>query len=143
MKCNEFIQEVVNRTGLDPETARISLDAVVETLGERLTKTLRDKVAAELPVELKQVLSGDYGERTVRFDLEDFYVRVRARADTGYPEAVVRTRCVLSLLKEVLSPGIMNKIFSELPNEFQELFGQKPGGPLSPTITEEICPTQK
>ncbi len=143
MQYHEFVRETANRSGLDLETACISLDAVIETLGERLTKAARDKVAAELPSHLKKVLSRDSGESTAQFDLEDFYVRVRARADTGYPQAVVRTRCILSLLKEVLSSCAMDIIFSELPPQFRELFGQRPNYPLSPATAEKICPARE
>lgn len=64
MKYHLMIGEIVNGTGLEQEDARISLDAVVAKLGERLSKTVQDKVAAKLPLELKDVLSGDYAVHT-------------------------------------------------------------------------------
>lgn len=142
MKYIEFIGRVSERSGVDMKEARKRTQAVLYTLGERLSKSLRDKLAAELPNELKVFIFGDWGERTNRFDLEDFYTRVVARSGIGYTTAVEETRCVLSLLKEAITGGVLRDIYVELPDEFQEVFGRLPAGALSPTVSGKIGPTE-
>jgi uncharacterized protein (DUF2267 family) len=104
---------------------------------------MRNKLISEIPAELKEFVLGDWGERTNRFDLEDFYTRVVARAGIGYTAAVEETRCILSLLKEVIPPGVMSNMSGELPDEFQEVFGRIPANALSPTVSEKVCPTEE
>lgn len=142
MQYIEFIGRVSERSGIDMKEGRKRTQAVLYTFGERLSKSLRDKVAAELPNELKTFIFGDWGERTNRFDLEDFYTRVVARTGIGYTTAVEETRCILSLLRESLTEGVVRDIFKELPDNFQEVFGRLPASALSPTVSEKICPTE-
>ncbi|MEN6463685.1 MAG: DUF2267 domain-containing protein [Syntrophaceae bacterium] len=143
MQFAEFIRKVSERSGIDEKEARRRTRAVLNTLGERLGKSLRDKLASEIPREMKEFVFGDWGERTNRFDLEDFYTRVVARAGIGYTAAVEETRCVLSLLKESIPRGVMHDISAELPDEFQELFGRMPASALSPTVSEKVCPSEE
>lgn len=143
MQYMEFIRKVSERSGIDEKEARKRTQAVLYTLGERLSKSLRDKLASEIPNEMKDLVFGDWGERTNRFDLEDFYTRVVARAEIGYTTAVEETRCVLSLLKDNIPPGVMKDITVELPDEFQEVFGRIPASALSPTVSEKICPSEE
>ncbi len=140
MKYPEFIRKVAERSGTDEKEAGRRAQAVLVTLGERLSQSMRNKLASEVPREMKDLIHDDWGERTNRFDLEDFYNRVVARADVGYTTAVEETRCILSLLKEIIPAGVMHDISVELPDEFQEVFGRMPAGALSPTTSEKICP---
>jgi uncharacterized protein (DUF2267 family) len=139
----EFIRQVSERSGIDEKEARKRTQAVLYTLGERLSKSMRDKLASEIPNEMKEFIFGDWGERTNRFDLEDFYTRVVARAGIDFTTAVEETRCILSLLKEVISSGVMQDINAELPDQFQEVFGRIPASALSPTVSEKICPAEE
>ncbi len=143
MQYAEFIRKVSERSGIDAKEARNRMQAVLYTLGERLSKSMRDKLASEIPKEMKEFVYGDWGERTNRFDLEDFYTRVVARAGVGYTTAVEETRCVLSLLKDIIPPGVTKDIYTELPDNFQEIFGRLPASALSPTVSEKICPSEE
>lgn len=142
MQYLEFIRKVSERSGIDEKEARSRTQAVLYTLGERLSMSSRDKLASGIPREMKEFIFGDWGERTNRFDLEDFYTRVVARAGIGYTTAVEETRCVLTLLKDSIPEGVMHDIDAELPDDFQEVFGRAPAGALSPTVSENICPEE-
>ncbi|MEJ2183422.1 MAG: DUF2267 domain-containing protein [Nitrospirota bacterium] len=133
MSFEEFIQRVQAVGGMsDRAEADRALRAVLETLGERLFRTERDHLAAQLGGELKEVLAAKAQDD--RYSLEEFYTRVGARADVRYHQAVAYARAVVAVLREAVSPGELRRIFRELPDEYRELFGEEPESPLSPTV---------
>lgn len=82
MRYDEFVAQARRRTGLssNEESERITA-AVLETLGERIYKTEREDLAAQLPSELRKYLSTR--PESESFHLEEFYNRVRSRADVS------------------------------------------------------------
>ena len=131
MKYLEMIQKVQDTCGLDAEDSALAMRVVLETLGERLHHTERKHLADQLPRELKPaVWKRDY---VADFDLEQFYTRVASRERIRYSQAVERTRCVMSLIQQGVSPGEIRDIQTALPDEYKELFGASPEGPLSPS----------
>lgn len=132
MKSEIFFEQVAQRLGsASHEEVKRVLEAALETLGERLEKTEREKLAAQLPDPLKEPLLKR--QTPERYSLEEFYNRIRARAHVGYPEAVAGTRAVMAVLKDAVSRGEIDHILRQLPDEYEELFGQEPESPLSPT----------
>jgi len=122
MKTEKFLEQVNQRAGLaSPEEARRVVEGALETLGERLEKTEREKLAAQLPEPLRKLLLKRHV--TERYSLEEFYNRISARADVGYPEAVAGTRAVMAVLKEAVSRGEIDHILAQLPDDYEELFG--------------------
>ena len=105
MQFDEFIQRVQEQADLDTRPQAITLTrAVLETLGERLDRKVRDGVAAQLPNELKDFLLAR-GVETDRYVLPEFYNRVGARADLKYYDAAERTWQVCSVLRQAISQG--------------------------------------
>ncbi|MDX1663303.1 MAG: DUF2267 domain-containing protein [Candidatus Promineifilaceae bacterium] len=132
MQYDEFITRVQEEAELDDrEEAETITEATLETLSERLTRMERRNVIAELPDELKEFLWKR--EETTRFLLDEFYNRVAARADLRAPEAVRRSQAVMTVLMEAISPGQINAVMNELPEEYQEIFTGIPYGPGSPS----------
>ncbi|MFO8010771.1 MAG: DUF2267 domain-containing protein [Dehalococcoidia bacterium] len=144
MRYKEFIQQVneLAETGNEKKAKQV-VEAVLQTLGERLSRTERRKLAAQLPGELKTHLH--HLERTDLFSLEEFYNRVSARCDVTYAHAVNLSRAVMQILNRAVSAGELEDIVNELPSEFEELFGRQPESPTSPTAltTEEIRRIEK
>jgi uncharacterized protein (DUF2267 family) len=134
MRYEHFIDGVMQKAGISEEEATVAVNATLETLGERLDHTERSLLAAQLPNRLKEMLQGKH--RTDRYSLGEFYNRVRARADLGYPQAVHRSRIVASVMLEAVSEGEMDNVLSKLPKEYEELFGREPASSLSPTTEE-------
>jgi uncharacterized protein (DUF2267 family) len=134
MRYEQFVDEVIKRAGITEQEAVAAISATLETLGERIDHTERSLLAAQLPKPLKGMLLGKH--RTDRYPLGEFYNRVRARADVGYPEAIHRSRVVASVLHEAISEGELKDILAQLPKEYEELFGREPSSPLSPTTEE-------
>ena len=128
MQFEEFIRRVQEQTGLPGEQATTVTRAVLETLGERVDRKVWNGVVAQLPRELKEYVLAR-ADVTDRYQLEEFYNRVGARADLKYTDAVERTRQVMSVLREAISEGEWNNIVDSLPGrEYRQLFGEAPSG---------------
>lgn len=132
LQYERLVNEVRREAGLElGEQAARCTEAFLETLGELLSKTERDHLAAELPGGLKEAVRRRPGLQV--FNLEEFYERVRARADVGYPEAVKQARAVAAVLRRQVSAGELEDVLRELPAGYAELLGEAPPGPLSPS----------
>lgn len=127
MRYDDFIQQVRRRTDLESDDRAVEVThAVLGTLGECLYRTERDKLAAELPKELKAVFFAERSPENRRQDveryrLEEFFNRVRARADTGGRETETCTGAVFSVLREAVSAGTMDAVLNALPDEYDAL----------------------
>jgi uncharacterized protein (DUF2267 family) len=132
MHYEGFIDRVRERTGLeDKHLAEIAVRAFFETLGERLHRTEREKLAAQLPNQLKEFIvihpAHDF------FGLEEFYTRVASRAGVRYPHGVGQAKAIVTVLKEAVSPGELADVLADLTSDYGELFGEKEVTPLSPS----------
>jgi uncharacterized protein (DUF2267 family) len=132
MIYQEFIKKVQDYTGLpDVDDAAKVTEAFLKTFSERLSRTHRAHLAAQLPEELRQHFPK--GQRMEYLSLEEFYKRVADRADAGFQNAVRYSEAVARVLREAVAQGELDDILDGLPAEYQELFGKKPAGPLSPS----------
>jgi len=123
MQFGEFIDRVQERTGLSSrDDVEAVIKAVLETLGERLDRKVRNGVEAQLPNELKESLLVR-AQATGQYNVEESFNRVRARADLTYQDATERTRQVLSILREAISDGEIQDIRESLPGEYDILLG--------------------
>lgn len=122
MQFDDFITRVQEHARLHSREEAITITkAVLETIGERLDRKVRNGVEAQLPNELKEFLLVR-AERGDQYDLEEFYNRVGARADLKYAEATERTRQVLAVLREAVPGGEIEDILEDLPPEYATLF---------------------
>ena len=122
MQFDDFITRVQEQARLDTREESVQLTrAVLETLGERLDRKVRNGLEAQLPNELKEFLlaRAEHGDL---YDVHEFYNRVGARADLTYRDATERTRQVISVLREAIPGGEIEDIREDLPPEYQELF---------------------
>lgn len=141
MQYVEFIEQVKSEAALaSQKEAEKATQATLETLGERISKTEREDLASELPPKLRGMLfqkehHGRFRKEQIdRFSLEEFYKRVSARMDVGYHDAASRTRAVIKALQMAVSSGELKNILYALPEEYDELFGELPKSPLSPSV---------
>lgn len=104
----------------DPETAERFLAAFLETLGERLPRAEKERLAAQLPNEMKPLvlkhLTEDY------FDREEFYSRIAARSDIGMHKTVPWSKKCGAYLVKRLTPEIVDHLLSYLGPAFREVF---------------------
>lgn len=134
MRAEEFIERVQQQLGTHSrEEAEQSTHAVLETLGERLPKAVKMRLASQLPNEL----SDDLNQRPQdRYDLQEFYRRVGARSGSKYFESAVRAKAVMAVLSQAVSPGEIQDILEPLPSEYRELFTSPTRGPGFPSIQQ-------
>lgn len=129
MRKEDFLERVRKQAGLKSlaEAGRVT-QAVLETLGEFLYRDECEDLAAELPGELKGALFRIHSPeqapyRVRRLPLQQFYNRVGARADLGYPAAVRSTQAVGRVLRQAVSSGQIDDVIEALPVEYREIFG--------------------
>lgn len=122
MQFDDFITRVQEQARLDTRDESIRITrAVLETLGERLDRKVRNGLEAQLPNELKDFLLSRVEHRD-QYDLPEFYNRVGARADLKYGDATARTRQVISVLRQAVPEGEIEDILEDLPPAYGELF---------------------
>jgi uncharacterized protein (DUF2267 family) len=128
---NTFVYEVIQRAGVPgrSEAERLTY-AVLTTLGERLISQERDRLAAQLPGDLKPFLVHQPPGQD--YPLKQFYELVSQRADMASEQIVEQTRAVVSVLRDAVSTGEIQDVLDTLPPEFAELFGREPVEPLAP-----------
>ncbi|MBD3275000.1 MAG: DUF2267 domain-containing protein [Candidatus Marinimicrobia bacterium] len=132
MQYTEFIQQVKSQANIESdEQAEQAIEATLETLGERLSRTEQENLAAQVVNELKEMVLKRTDVHS--YNLEEFYNRVTARADIGYPDAVKRSQAVVNVLTDAISQGEIEDILSEIDKDFGELFGIESPGPASPS----------
>lgn len=121
MQYQEFVGSVQHRARVGEQSQAVgAIRATLQTLGERISAGEAENLGAQLPREIAYYLK--QADRDERFDLGQFYRRVARRADVAYPEAVYRARAVLSVLDEAVSPGEMEDVRAQLPDEYDDLF---------------------
>ncbi len=121
MQYDEFVKQVRQRAGLEQADAERVTTAVIETLGERLDRREREPLEAQLPRELKGALN--HFPATRQYQVDEFFDRVAERAEIGVRDAMAQTRIVLNVLKEAVTPGDLNKILFEMPDDYRVLLG--------------------
>lgn len=128
MREAEFLEQVQARADL-PTTERAEqiTTGVLETLGERLAFGEQDRLAAQLPKPLKELLHQrprTDTRNTDRYPLSEFYQRVAARTDTSVGEARHLSAVVVSALMEAVSRGEIEDVIAELGGQYRTLFDQ-------------------
>ena len=130
MQYDEFISKVVERSDLDREAAEALTTATLRTLAERITGGEAEDLAAQLPAQLKPPLTAGVEEPAEPFDVAEFIRRVAERAGVDEDTALASQGAIFSTLREAVTPGELDDIISQLPQEFRGLVG--PPGAAGP-----------
>jgi uncharacterized protein (DUF2267 family) len=130
MRYDEFVKRVQERGEFGShEQAAETVSIVISTLGERVYRTTRNSLEAELPAELKahwwerRDPEKTYLQRELS-SLEEFYTRIQARADVSRDEAIRRARLVVKVLREAISAGAWQDLQEEWPDEYDQLLDE-------------------
>ena len=127
MEYTQFIERVQSAASAASRDEAVRLtEATLETLGERLYRTEREQVAAQLPDELKPWLHKRGRDQNTRqdvdrFSLEAFYHRVSARAEVDHQQAIIGARGVMQVFRSAVSSGAWNDMVARLPSGYDEL----------------------
>jgi uncharacterized protein (DUF2267 family) len=147
MRYDEFVDRVMQEADLASRQDAIAIvRATLAVLGERIYRTERDDLAAELPKSMKGFLYERAGpnvtrEQLDRFSLDDYYQRVRAEAELDYGEAVRRAQAVVRVLRDAVSEGQLADVRRELGREYDPLVSETGEGP-APTRTDGAYPVE-
>lgn len=130
MKHDEFVGQLQHRAHLGSRgEAEGAIRATLETLADRIPEATAHHLAAQLPPEIGEYLL--HG-RIERLDVEDFFKHIAERERKSLATAAFHARLVLSLITQVVSPGIMLKVRRELPESFGMLFLPECGAGTEP-----------
>jgi uncharacterized protein (DUF2267 family) len=123
MQFEEFSGQVQHLARLPSqgETTR-AIAAVLETLGERLHGDEAEHLAAQLPEGLGAYLR--LAKQQESFAVDEFFRRVSEREGAGVdlPQSVHHARAVITVLQQAVSPGGIDHVLAQLPEEWTALF---------------------
>lgn len=123
MQYAEFIGLVAKRAGdVSHEDAEALTGATLRTLAERITGGEAQDLAAQLPDELKQHLTGA-DEAAEAFSFDEFRDRVRTRADLDSGGVADGARAVFTALGQAVTSGEFDHVISHLPREYRDELG--------------------
>jgi len=127
MRYEEFLKRVQTQAKLGSQDEAVKLiHATLETLGERIYRSQRDGLAAQLPDELKSPLRArtepeNTRQEVERFALEEFYNRVSARTGLAYARTVTGVKTVMDVLREATASGEWDDLRARLPDEYDKI----------------------
>lgn len=127
VQYQEFVQRVeeqiaATQSATDTQgAAESAITATLETLSERLTGDETSDIAAQLPGELQAPLQRTAKEAE-EFPLEEFYGRVAEREGVDIETARQDASAVMTVLGLALTPGQLDDVMAQLPEEFNALF---------------------
>jgi uncharacterized protein (DUF2267 family) len=103
-------------------------DVTLEVLGERLYRTERDSLGAQLAGPLKSSLNareepGPTRRNVDRFSAEEFYNRISARAEVGFPEVRRNVPHILGVLSRAVTPQVLSEVLNDVSDDFKKLIG--------------------
>jgi len=121
MQYDDFVGQVQNRAKLSSGGEAVkAIRATLDTLSRRLPADDVRKIEAQLPEEIAFYLQ--MGEETLdKIDLDQFFSEIQKKEDLGLNTSVFHCRAVMSVLCDALSPGEVEKLKRELPEEYAPL----------------------
>jgi uncharacterized protein (DUF2267 family) len=122
MKHDAFIGQVQHRAQLSSRgEAERATRATLETLGERLAGGEPKDLASQLPLEIARHLKRPWSGLGVPFSLGAFFWRVSEREEVSLEHAKQHARAVMEVVCAAVSPGEIDDIRAQLPEEFHVL----------------------
>ncbi|MDQ1521917.1 MAG: hypothetical protein QOI55_2990 [Actinomycetota bacterium] len=119
----EIVRRVADRARTDPETAARAVDAIVETLAERIAPGDVHDLVAHLPLRFHEQLrrgrvAGSLREK--RLGADEFVERVAVREGVSMDEALQHARAVFAVLRDAVGDEFFD-VSVQLPNEYAPL----------------------
>jgi uncharacterized protein (DUF2267 family) len=124
-KTHVWLSDVSQRIGVDDKhVAYLVLRSVLHALRDLLDADTSAHLAAQLPMLVRGLYYEGWNPRDkpVRMSYDDFLARIEADALLkGTSEAEDSARAVFAVLWAQLGDGVMNKIASVLPGDYERL----------------------
>jgi uncharacterized protein (DUF2267 family) len=120
-----FLTSVADRLGVvDFSRATRAIEAVLETLAERIADGEVDDLISRSPIQLHAALKrGKAGANPAarRMSLDEFEARVARRTDANTAQARVYAQAVLATLRETVTAQEFRDVTDQLPTEYRVL----------------------
>lgn len=122
MNFDEFVERVQSITGVRTvQEAVKATRATLQVLGQRLTPEEADDLAAQLPEGLKEfVMAAGPGPKD--FDFDEFFRKIAEGEGVDYSTAIDHARAVVVVMMEAVTPGEIEDVKQQLPEEYKPLF---------------------
>ncbi|MDT0266459.1 DUF2267 domain-containing protein [Streptomyces sp. DSM 44915] len=122
MTYGTFMATVRERGEYAADEAERLVQAVIATLGERLPEPSAEHLADQLPIPLADLVDRAAGPART-WGVSEFINQVAEHTEQDEESAEEDTRVVFSVLADQISGGEMNKLISQLPSGYADLFG--------------------
>jgi uncharacterized protein (DUF2267 family) len=122
MTADTFVERVAERTGLDVAGARHAVDAVLETLAERIAGGEVEDLISRLPVTLHGPLrrgTEHSGGRAMRMSIDTFLRRVAEHERVSPLEAREHAHAVFATLREAVGDDEFFDVTVQLPPDYE------------------------
>ena len=119
-----LVERIATGAHLVPDAARELLDAVLETVAERIAPGEVDDLVSRLPIELHAPLRAGQAQSdhsTRQMGVADFVRRVEARSALPLSDLVPRIRVVFDVLRAVLGVEQFSHVAVQLPRQFDAI----------------------
>ncbi|MDQ1622048.1 MAG: hypothetical protein QOH19_466 [Actinomycetota bacterium] len=123
MQFDQFVDLVAKRANVAPSRAQALTYATLRTLAERISGGEARDLAAQLPAELKPMLSELVEETAEDFDVDEFVRRVAERASVDGEVAREAARAMMLTLREAVAPGEWDEVTAQLSADYNDLVG--------------------
>lgn len=123
LPAEEFVAAVADRLGVDRGTARTAVEAVLETLAERIAPGDVDDLMSRLPVALHPPLKrgkAHTGGRPQPMPVDEFLERVAKREGVEPERAGEHAKAVFAVLREAVEDEFFD-VAVQLPGEYAAL----------------------
>lgn len=116
-----FLKQVRENLGIEDRLEAVrATEAVLKTLGERLSEEEANRLAHRLPQEIGLYLT--VVDMNQPYDLLEFYEHVSRRGDVDLNTAREHTQAVFGAVAESVPAGELREVLLRLPEEFEKLF---------------------
>lgn len=130
MQYETFLERVQQEANLDNrDDAEQLITVIFATLAEPLSRDETNRLASQLPSELKRLLNSRLEKPThfqtwESYNPEEFYNRVKGRLNISYQQGVQQVTAVMRVLVEAVPNTIISGMLKDLPEGYSTLFTQ-------------------
>jgi uncharacterized protein (DUF2267 family) len=134
-RYERFVTTTEQKAGISWDAAESAAQATLGTLAERISSGQARELAAELPPQLAEWLSG--GEENAEpFDAVEFVRRVAEREQADPENAQAHIRAVFTALARLVRGEEIARLTAQLSNDYKGLLGEAIRRPREPSVPE-------